>query len=64
MKVVNKAFRKKWQEYNPISNYIWHFHSCTGNEDKVENMKDFTDEKCLIFSTKMEVGLGQNLKLV
>ncbi|KNZ49755.1 hypothetical protein VP01_480g6 [Puccinia sorghi] len=63
MKVVNKAFRKKWQEYNPISNYIWHFHSCTGNEDKVENMKDFTDEKCLIFSTKMEVGLGQNLKL-
>ncbi|EFP85628.2 uncharacterized protein PGTG_10957 [Puccinia graminis f. sp. tritici CRL 75-36-700-3] len=64
MKVVNEARKTRLHEFDPADGFIRRFHSCTDDDDKITNMKDFTDGKFPIFSTTMALGLGQNLKRV
>jgi superfamily II DNA helicase RecQ len=64
MKVVNEARKTKLQEYNPISNYIRRYHSCTEDDDKITNVEDYGSANFPLFSTTMALGLGQNLMQV
>ncbi|POW22057.1 hypothetical protein PSHT_01676 [Puccinia striiformis] len=64
MKVVNEARHTKMDEYDPLNPFIRRYHSVTGDEDKDENMDDFSHGNFPIFSATMALGLGQNLKQV
>jgi superfamily II DNA helicase RecQ len=64
MKVVNEARHTRWHEYNAHDMFICRYHSCTGKEDQVANMEDYTNNEFPIMLATMALGLGQNLKQV
>jgi superfamily II DNA helicase RecQ len=64
MKVVNEARHTKLHEYNPQDWLIRRYHSCTGEEDQIENMADYSNDEFPIMSATKALGLGQNLKRV
>jgi superfamily II DNA helicase RecQ len=64
MKVVNDARQTKLQEYNPFSNYIHRYHSCTEDDNKITYMEDYGLGNFPLFSTTMALGHGQNLTRV
>ncbi|KAH9458959.1 hypothetical protein Pst134EA_019111 [Puccinia striiformis f. sp. tritici] len=50
--------------YLPRGTGIRRFHSCTGGQDKVDCVKDFSSGKFPVISCTMALGLGQNWKRV
>ncbi|PLW43763.1 hypothetical protein PCASD_09365 [Puccinia coronata f. sp. avenae] len=64
MKVINEARHTKKHEFDPTDPFIRRFHSVTGDEDKLDNMEDYSANQFPLMSATMALGLGQNLKRV
>ncbi|KAA1126383.1 ATP-dependent DNA helicase sgs1 [Puccinia graminis f. sp. tritici] len=62
--VINKARGKKKDAYDSESRLVRRYHACTGDEDKLDCVKDFENDKFPVFSSTMALGLGQNWKRV
>ncbi|KAA1126410.1 ATP-dependent DNA helicase sgs1 [Puccinia graminis f. sp. tritici] len=60
--VLNKAQGKKKDDYDSKSPLVRRYHACTGDEDKLDCVKDFDSDKFPIFLSTMALGLGQNWK--
>ncbi|PLW26717.1 hypothetical protein PCANC_26205 [Puccinia coronata f. sp. avenae] len=56
MKVVNEARGTIKHEYDPQSNFIRRYHSCTGEEDQTANMEDYSNNVYPIMSATMAWG--------
>ncbi|OAV95675.1 hypothetical protein PTTG_26553 [Puccinia triticina 1-1 BBBD Race 1] len=64
MEVVDMARKTPGGAFVPHSTCIRRFHSCTGDQDKVDCVQDFSAGKFPLISCTMALGLGQNWKRV
>ncbi|EFP91556.2 uncharacterized protein PGTG_17610 [Puccinia graminis f. sp. tritici CRL 75-36-700-3] len=64
MDVIDLARETPGAAFDPPSSCIRRFHSCTGEQDKVDCVEDFASGKFPLISCTMALGLGQNWKRV
>ncbi|KNE93766.1 hypothetical protein PSTG_12869 [Puccinia striiformis f. sp. tritici PST-78] len=64
MEVIDLARGTPGGAYVPRGNCIQRFHSCTGNQDKIDVVANFASRKVPLISCTMALGLGQNWKRV
>ncbi|EFP74957.1 uncharacterized protein PGTG_01550 [Puccinia graminis f. sp. tritici CRL 75-36-700-3] len=64
MDVVDLARETPGAAFRSPSSCIRRFHSCTGDQDKVDCIDDFASGKFPLISCTMALGLGQNWKRV
>jgi ATP-dependent DNA helicase RecQ len=64
MAVIDMARETPGAAFMPPSTCIRRFHSCTGDQDKVDCIDDFASGRFPLISCTMALGLGQNWKRV
>ncbi|OAV85651.1 hypothetical protein PTTG_30366, partial [Puccinia triticina 1-1 BBBD Race 1] len=62
--VISMARETPSESSNPKSGCARRYHSCTGDQDKLDCVEDFSTGKFPIVSCTMALGLGQNWKRV
>lgn len=58
--VANRARGTPGDEMNAESTFARRYHSCTGNEDKLDRIRDYSDGKFAVCACTNALGLGQN----
>jgi superfamily II DNA/RNA helicase len=64
MDVIDLARETPSSAFNPPSTCVRRFHSCTGQQDKLNCVEDFAAGNFPLISCTMALGLGQNWKRV